>query len=572
MTAQNEATSGFDQSVDLLIIGSGAGAMTAGCVVADAGAEALLIEKGKQFGGSSAMSGGGLWVPCNHLAKAAGVEDDMDTAWTYLRGCVGEDVPEERLRAYLEIGPRLVKYLCEKTRSDFVVLDEYADYYPRVTGSKPGGRSLDPASFDGRVLGDELLNMRASATQQLIMGRISMTIPEARVSLSRTPGWMGVIGRLFMRYLFDIPWRFKSKRDRFLAMGGALVGALRASLMDRDVPVWLDSPCRKLIVEDGRVVGAEVERHGRTLRIGARKGVLLAAGGFEANQAMREKYLPKPTDERWSSANPNNTGDIIQMGIELGAALDFMDEAWWGPAMIFPENDRAHFAVIELSLPGSVFVNKKGERFVNEASPYGDKVQAMYAKNNADAETVPSYLVFDSDFRKKYPIGPMLPGAQQPDFMVKKSVRDQFVKADTLRELAGKLGIDADGLEATVARMNEYAKTGKDVDFGRGDTVFDRYYGDTAVTPNPNLGPIAKAPFYGIKCYPGELGTKGGLVTNERAQVLKEDGSVIPGLYAAGNCSAAVMGRSYPGAGATLGPATTFSFIAAHDALGEKLD
>jgi len=557
----------WDHVVDILVVGSGAGAMTAGCVAADNGAEVLLIEKGEQYGGSSAMSGGGLWVPCSHIALESGVEDDMDTAWKYLKGCVRDDVPEDRLRAYLENGPELVKYLTSQTRADFICLDEYADYYPRIEGSKPGGRSLDPVNFSGRELGDEFMKMRESAPQQLIVERISMTIPEARISLARTSGWMLTLAKLFMRYLFDIPWRFKSKRDRNLSMGNALVGMLRCSLMDRDVPLWLETPARKLIVEDGRVVGLEAEKSGRTVRIRARKGVILAAGGFEANQAMREKYLPKPTNTEWSAANPNNTGDIINMGIEVGAGLDLMDDGWWGPAFKFP-GERARFAVIELSLPGSVMVNKKSERFVNEASPYGDKVVAMYEKNSPEAETVPSYLVFDANFRKKYPIGPMLPGAQQPDWAVPKQVRDVFVKADTLAELAQKLDIDGPALEATVAKMNEYARTGKDIDFGRGDTVFDRYYGDLNNEPNPNLGRIDTAPFYGIRCYPGELGTKGGLVADAKARVCNEAGEAIPGLYAIGNCSAAVMGRSYPGAGATLGPATTFGYIAARDALG----
>jgi 3-oxosteroid 1-dehydrogenase len=283
---------------------------------------------------------------------------------------------------------------------------------------------------------------------------------------------------------------------------------------------------------------------------------------------MREKYLPKPTNAEWTSANPNNTGDIIDMGLEIGAAIDLMDEAWWGPAVKFPADDRARFFVIELSLPGSVLVNKRGERYVNEAKPYGDKVVAMYATNTPEAETVPSYLVFDWNFRKKYPVGPLLPGQQQPDGRAPKDVMDLIAKADTLGELAKQLEIDASGLEATVAKMNEYARTGKDLDFGRGDTIFDRYYGDTHVTPNPNLGPIDTPPFYGMRIYPGELGTKGGLLVDAKARVLKEGGEVIPGLYATGNCSASVMGHTYPGPGSTLGPTTTFGYVAARDAIG----
>ena len=562
----------WDHAVDLLIVGSGAGAMTAALVGCDAGADVLLIEKGDQYGGSSAMSGGGLWIPCNSVAREAGFEDDPEEAWKYLKGCVGDATPDARLRAYLANAPKMLDYLVANTRTRFIPLMEYADYYPNVEGSTPGGRCLDPVNFDARALGDEFLKMRESAPQQQIMGRISMTIPEARISLARTPGWMLTLMRLFFRYAFDLPWRFKSKRDRNLAMGNSLVGMLRRSLMDRNIPIWLETPARGLIVEDGCVVGVEAERNDKRIRIRGKKAVILAAGGFEANQAMREKYLPQPSKAEWSSANPNNTGDIINMGIELGAGIGLMDEAWWGPAVKFPGDDRARFFVIELSLPGSVLVNRSGRRYVNEASPYGDKVAAMYAKNTPEGETIPSYLVFDANFRKKYPVGPLLPGAQQPDWAAPKDVMNLIVKANSIRELAEKLGVDADGLEDTIAKMNEYAKTGVDPEFGRGDTIFDRYYGDTHVTPNPNLGPIDKPPFYGMRTYPGELGTKGGLLVDERSRVLDESGEPIPGLYATGNCTASVMGHTYPGPGATLGPATTFGFVAARDALGIDSD
>jgi len=566
-----DADSGsWDHSVDLLIVGSGAGAMTAGLAGSDAGADVLLIEKGDQYGGSSAMSGGGLWIPCNSIAREAGFQDDPEEAWKYLKGCVGDATPDDRLRAYLEQAPKMLEYLLAKTCARFIPLMEYADYYPNVEGSTPGGRCLDPVNFDARRLGDEFLKMRETAPQQQIVGRISMTIPEARVSLARTSGWMITIMRLFFRYLFDIPWRFKSKRDRNLSMGNALVAMLRRSLMDRNVPIWLETPARKILMEDGRVVGIEAEKNGKRIRIRATKGVILAAGGFEANQAMREKYLPQPSKAEWSSANPNNTGDIINMGIESGAAIGLMDEAWWGPAVKFPGDDRARFFVIELSLPGSVLVNRSGRRFVNEASPYGDKVAAMYAKNTPEGETIPSYLVFDSTFRKKYPVGPLLPGAQQPDWAAPKDVMGLIIKADTISELADKLGIDADGLGDTIAKMNEYAKSGVDPEFGRGDTIFDRYYGDLKVEPNPNLGPIDTAPFYAMRTYPGELGTKGGLIVDARSHVLDESGEVIPGLYATGNCTASVMGHTYPGPGATLGPTTTFGFVAALDALEKE--
>ncbi len=566
---ENTDSTQWDHTVDLLIVGSGAGAMTAALAGYDRGAETLLIEKSARYGGSSSMSGGGLWIPNNHLMAGVGIEDSPEDAWTYLRETTGGDVSEDRLRTYLETAPEMVRYLSDHTRAEFVSLPEYADYYQRVPGSRPGGRSLEPKNFDAGLLGDEFLNMREQNYQMLIMKRIFMTVFEARTMLCRTPGWIGITMKLMARYWLDIPWRFNSRRDRNLAMGNALIGMLRRSLMDRGIPLWLRTPARELIVEGDRVVGVVAEQEGRATRIAARKGVVLAAGGFEGNQAMREKYLPNPTRAEWSCANPHNTGDAIGMAQQLGAAVDLMNDAWWGPTTVVPGEDHARMLVIEKSLPGSILVNKAGDRFVNEAAPYIDVVNTMYAKDSPEKPCVPAYLVFDATFRKKYPCGPILQASQQPDWSLPRSLREgYFKKADTLEDLALQLGIDAETLRESVEKFNGYARTGEDLDFHRGETVFDRYYGDENVVPNPCLAPIEKPPFYALEAYPGELGTKGGLQTDTSARVLKESGEVIPGLYAIGNCSASVMGHTYPGAGSTLGPATTFGYIAARHAVG----
>ena len=561
----------WDHTVDWLVIGSGAGAMTTGIVAHDRGARVLLLEKSDRYGGSSAMSGGSLWIPANHLMADAGIPDSRDEALAYLREITAGQVPEAKLERYVDESPRALRFLCERTHLRMLSLPAYADYYPRAKGSKPGGRSLDPMTFDARSLGDDLLSMRDQNPQMLVMGRVFMTIPESRMMLTRARGWIGLMFRLMLRYVFDLPWRFKSKRDRFLAMGNSLVGMLRQSMLERGIPLWLETPARELVAEGGRVVGAVVEQGGRTLRIRAERGVVLAAGGFEGNQAMREKYLPNPTRVEWSCANKQNTGDAIEMARALGAALDFMDDGWWGPVTVVPGEPNARMLVIEKSLPGSVMVNRAGRRFVNEAAPYVDVVNAQYADHSDAAPCIPCYLIFDARFRRSYPVGPLLPGAQQPDAFLPRALRDGYVKKDaTIAGLARQLGVDAAGLEATIARMNEYAKSGRDLEFGRGDTVFDRYYGDEKVTPNPCLAPISEPPFYGLEAFPGELGTKGGLRTDADARVLKESGEEIPGLYAIGNCSSPVMGRTYAGAGATLGPATTFGYVAACHAFPER--
>ncbi len=559
----------WDHTVDLLIVGSGAGAMTAALTAYDGGGSPLLIEKSDRYGGNSAMSGGGLWVPNNHLMEAAGIKDNPEDAWNYVKGTVGDIVPEERRRAYLDTAPQLVKYLTEHSQVRLVSLPEYADYYPNVPGSRPGGRCVEPENFAAAALGDEFLKMREQNPQMLIMNRIFMTVLEARTLLTRAPGWIALTMKLMSRYWFDLPWRLKSKRDRNLSMGNALIGMLRRSLMDRGVPLWLQTAARELIVEDGRVVGVVADKDGKQIRIRANKGVVLAAGGFEANQEMREKYLPNPTRAEWSCGNHANTGDAINLGLSVGAALDLMDDAWWGPTTLVPGEPHARILVIEKSLPGSIMVNKRGERFVNEAAPYIDVVNAMYKANTAAAPCIPAYLVFDATYRKNYPCGPVLQASQQPDWMLPKALRNYFKKADTLEALAAQLGVDATTLKATVAKFNAYARAGKDLDFQRGETVFDRYYGDEKVKPNACLAPIETPPFYGLDTYPGELGTKGGLKTDSRAHVLTESGQPVAGLYAIGNCSASVMGHSYPGAGATIGPAMTFGYLAARDAIGD---
>ncbi|MBW2713326.1 MAG: FAD-binding protein, partial [Deltaproteobacteria bacterium] len=307
------------------------------------------------------------------------------------------------------------------------------------------------------------------------------------------------------------------------------------------------------------------EKEGRSIAIRAKKGVLLAAGGFAQNASMREEFLPKPVSTKWTSAAEGNTGDAIRMGMKIGAAVDLMDDAWWGPAIMKP-GDPPLFLLVERSYPGSIIVNSAGRRFTNEASSYIDVVHRMYECNRKDGVTIPAHFIMDQRFRNNYLLGLLSPG-----YTPKKLIENGYIKkADTLRALAGEVGVDPDGLVATVERFNAFARSGKDLDYGRGDSAYDRSYADPSVKPNPSLAPIEKPPFYSVDVYPGDLGTKGGLVTNELAQVLREDGSIIDGLYAAGNTAASVMGNTYPGGGGTLGPAMTFGYIAGLHAAKRK--
>jgi 3-oxosteroid 1-dehydrogenase len=558
----------WDHQTDALVVGSGAGALVAALVAHDGGARTLVVEGSDRYGGSSAMSGGGLWIPCNRLMGQIGFEDSPEEAFEYLCAATQGIVPPERMRAYIQNAPEMVEYLLRETRVDLMPL-EYPDYYAALPGWRGGGRALEAKHFHARQLGDEFERMRNQSHQSQIMGRMAMTLMEIRAILGRAPGWLGQTARLALQYWTDLPWRLHSRRDRNLAMGNALVGMLRRSLMDRQIPLWLESPARELIVSDGRVVGARIEQAGRSLRVRAQRGVFLACGGFEANQALREKYLPHPTSAAWTCANPRSQGDAIEMGRAVGARLAQMDDAWWTPVSVVPGEERARMSIIELSMPGGILVNSKGRRFLNESLPYTDIVDAIYAGHSQEAACVPAWLVFDATYRRRYPVGPILQSSLRPDWSLPRALREEFlVRAGSLRELAGRLGIDPDGLEATVARVNGFARSGVDLDFQRGETPIERHYSDARVKPNPCLAPLEQAPYYAIAMYPGELGTKGGLATDEHARVLREDDAVIEGLYAFGNCSVSVMGRTYPGPGSTLGATTTFGYIAARHALG----
>lgn len=559
----------WDHSVDVLVVGSGSGGMLGAVRAHDLGANTLVVEKSDKYGGSSAMSGGVIWIVNSHLMPATGIQDSDEEGLAYLKHLTRGMVPEERLRAYVTYGKEMVKWTMENTRTQFMALDIYPDYYPDVPGYKPGSRSTEPLAFDGRLLGDEFEHLRDQHIQLLIFGRLMMTTYEVGAVFKKAPGWVSQMLKSVFEYLSDFKYRLKSKRSRRLTFGNGLMGSLRMSMIDRNIPLWRNCPLKELIVEEGRVVGALVEKEGRPMRIQARKGVLLAAGGFESSQAMREKYLPGPTKAVWTAANPANTGDAINAGIKIGAGLGFMDDAWWGPTCLPPGEPTARMLIIEKSLPGCMFVAPDGKRFTDEAAAYIEIVNDMHKEQQKGREVLPAWMVFGRHYRQKYPMGPVLPGSNMPDFMVPKDLWDSFIyKADTVEELSRKIGVNAEGLMESLRKMNEYAVTGVDLDYRKGANEYDRYYGDAEVTPNPCLAAI-EAPYYAVQIYPGDLGTKGGLQADEKARVLDEQGKVIPGLYVVGNNSAAVMGPTYAGAGSTIGPSMTFAYIAANDMMGK---
>jgi len=561
----------WDSSVDFLVVGSGAAGMTGALRAHDLGAEVLVVEKASLYGGSTALSGGVVWVPNNPLMRELGLRDSIEDGLIYLEGVTEGISDPERLRAYLETAPRMMSTLAECSAVRFNSLPDYPDYYPEAPGGRPGGRSCEPRRFDGLLLGEEFLRMRRMSKKRMVLGgRIMMNVHDGMLMLKGG----APATRLMVRRLWEYYTNFRARRLGLpltnVTLGAALIGRLRLSLLERHVPLWLNTPLRELASDGERVIGAVVERRGRAVRVRVRRGVLLAAGGFEHNAELRRRYQPEPTGDEWTSGCDSNTGDAVGIGTALGGSLSLMDDAWWCPAVIapFPSGSLVWILIFEKNLPNGIMVNAAGRRFTNEAAPYNDVVKGMYASHASGVASVPAFFIFDGNYRRKYPCGPLMPGYAKPDWMTPTCLREKFFARDeTLEGLARRIGVDPEGLSDTVRRFNAHAVTGKDPDFHRGDSLQDLYYTGRREGLNPSLGPLERPPFYAVKVYPGDLGTKGGFRTDVHARVLNESGDPIPGLYAAGNSSATIMGHSYPGAGATIGPAMTFGFLAAEDAL-----
>ena len=536
---------------DVVVAGSGAAGMTAALTAADLGLSVVVIEKAGAFGGSTARSGGGIWAPGNAVLRAAGVTDTPGQARAYLARVAGSDVPADRQEAFLEHGPAMLDLILARTPLRLAWVPGYADYYPEAPGGLARGRSLEPVPMDSRRLGGELAHLAGP----YLPTPVAITQAEYR--------WLSLGPRHPRAVLAGVRVAGRTARGRLrghrvLSLGQALAAGLRAGLASSGVPVWLDTPMTGLEVRDGQVIGVHATRAGEPLVVRARRGVLIATGGFERNEEMRRRYQREPAGSQWTTGAPGNTGDGILAGLEAGAAVGLMDDAWWGPSI--PLRGGPYFCLAERSLPGCLLVNGAGQRFVNESAPYVDAVHAMYDGDTPENPHIPAWLIFDQRYRDRYVFAGLPPHRPLPR---RWYAAGTVVRADDLARLAREAKVAADGLAKTVTRFNEFAVAGRDEEFGRGESAYDRYYGDPRCRPNPNLAPLIRPPFYAVKIVPGDLGTKGGLRTDECARVLREDGTVIEGLYAAGNASASVMGRSYAGAGATIGPAMTFGYIAA---------
>ena len=555
----------FDTCVDVLVIGSGGGGMTAALTAHASGLDTLVVEKAAQFGGSTALSGGGIWVPGAPAQKRDGYVPDPEGVKRYLKQITAGLVSDERISAYVDNAPAMMVFLEQLSDwLEFVWKPGYADYYPELPGGSEQGSTINVPPIDLRVLGAEeknLLTPLALAPKGIWLGP-----KDLRFFYQVRQNWRGkavlvkLLWRKFRAHVFG---------ERIAAIGQSLAARLRLAMKEQNIPLWLDAPMTELITDiDGAVVGAVVERSGRQHRIGARHGVILASGGFDHDMTWRREYLPELNHD-WSFGNPVATGDGIRAGEKIGASTDLPDEAWWFPAICWPDG-RLQFMLNERMMPSQFVVNGEGRRFINEAAPYMDFAHAMIAGQRSGISHIPCWLITDTGSFHRYVVAghlplPRIPGAPVPTGRaVPQAWLDSGVvkRAATLEELAGEIGVPPANLRATAERFNELARNGHDDDFNRGDSVYDNYYGDPTL-PNPNLHPLTTPPYLAFQIILGDLGTSGGLRTDEHARVLRGDDTVIEGLYAVGNTSAAVMGRSYAGAGATIGPAMTFGYIAA---------
>ncbi|BBY75211.1 3-oxosteroid 1-dehydrogenase [Mycolicibacterium parafortuitum] len=558
-----------EQEYDVVVVGSGAAGMVAALTAAHQGLSTIVVEKAPHYGGSTARSGGGVWIPNNEVLKGAGVKDTADAARTYLHAIIGDVVPAEKIDTYLERGPEMLSFVLKNSPLKLCWVPGYSDYYPETPGGKPTGRSVEPKPFDARKLGPDEKGLEPPYGK-VPLNMVVMQQDYVRLNqLKRHPRGLLRSLKVGVRSVWA-----NATRKNLVGMGRALIAPLRIALREAGVPVELNTAMTDLYVENGAVRGIYVRKttapeSAEPQLIRARRAVILGSGGFEHNEQMRVKYQRAPITTDWTVGAVANTGDGILAAEKLGAALELMEDAWWGPTV--PLEGAPWFALSERNSPGSIIVNMAGNRFMNESMPYVEACHHMYGgqygQGQGPGENIPAWLIFDQQYRDRYIFAGLQPGQRIPSKWLESGV---IVKADTLDELAAKTGLPADQFKATVDRFNGFARSGVDADFKRGESAYDRYYGDPTNKPNPNLGEIKHGPFYAAKMVPGDLGTKGGIRTDVNGRALRDDGSVIDGLYAAGNVSSPVMGHTYPGPGGTIGPAMTFGYLAALDIAAAK--
>jgi 3-oxosteroid 1-dehydrogenase len=548
----------WDKSVDLLIAGSGGGGMVAALAAVDAGIEPLVVEKLDLVGGATGMSGGMVWLPNNPLMRAEGVPDSHEDGRAYFDdvvGDIGAASSPARRETFLTAGSEMIDLLLRKGVR-LVRCPGYSDYYSNHKGGNAAGRSVEGIPYDAAALGDWSDKVQRMDKNWNRGFAVKTSELRSVQYYNRSPRAFAVAVRVFLRTNIA-----KLRRRDLMTNGASVIGQILKVLIDvtGEPPVWTNTAMDDLIVEDGRVVGARVNHKGSSVNIEARKGVLLAAGGFSRNAEMRRRYSgDQPNEAKWSLSNPGDTGEVLQTAMKLGAQTDLLDEAWWLPS-VFVADPRARAVGQARQRPGAIYVDGSGKRFCNESNSYVEVGKAMYAN-----KAVPCWQIFDEGYVGRYVSGANpLQKRRLPEDVIQSGA---IVRGETLADLARQIDVPPDALEETVKRFNAFAVKGQDPDFGRGQSAYNICLGDPGYKPNAALGPIDRAPYYATRVFPADVGTCGGLITNEHAQVLNERDEVIDGLYATGNITATVMGRHYLGAGGSIANTMVFGYVAARHA------
>ena len=547
----------MDETYDFVVVGSGGGSMCAGLVLRKAGKSVLILEKTDLIGGSTARAGGVMWIPDNRFMKEEGVEDSFEQAMAYLDATTGAEpdspgATRERRAAYVRQSSAMVDFLVEQGirlgRTPY-----WPDYYDERPGGSEAGRTVVADLFDTNELGEWKALLRES----------KMPVPAPLGEMMQFPlykrSWKSrfLIAKTGLRMTLA-----KLTGKDWATAGRALQGRMLQAAVRAGIEFRVKAAVKEMILEDGAVTGVVAEIDGQPRRIGARLGVLLNAGGFARNQAMKDQYIPH-TRAEWSHTAPGDTGDMHRELMRIGAAMAQMDEMV-GNQMTMPPSGEPQMIQPQMAKPHAIVVDQSGVRYQNEAGSYMAFCKGMLERHKS-VPAVPSWMVVDSRYMAEHMLADTMPGTTKP-----KSWTDEgYLKQGAdVAALASACGIDPAALTATVERFNRFARKGVDEDFGRGARAYDRFLGDRTWGPSPALGTIEKAPFYAVPVVPGDVGTYGGAVTDDKARVLREDGSVIPGLYATGTTTASVMGRVYPGAGCSIGPSFTWGFVAAKHAAG----
>lgn len=552
-TQRSRAAGRWVDEYDLVIVGSGAGSICAALVARLAGKRAVILEKTDLIGGSTAMSGGVLWVPNSAIGAKAGVEDSFELAWTYLEACIGHHGPSTsvaRRKAFLNSAPQAIDFL-QRNGMKLVHAEGYSDYHEsELPGGIARGRALVAPVFDVRRLGSWADRLRG------LQGNLPITTAEVPGLTLYGGTWSS---RLTMAKVAARMARNKLLGHRLVGTGAAVQGRLLEIALRHDIPIRLNAAVAGFIEEGGRIAGIELKNGDR---IRACAGVLVNAGGFAQNQTMRNAHQPAPVSTEWTNANPGDTGEILSMLMDMGAGTDLMDLSWWVTISQLPNGSRPIHS-LDISKPHAILVDASGERFVNESTSYLTVGAATY-RRHTQVSAIPAWAILDCRHRRSYPWANHPPGRPPEEW-----IASGYMKcADSIEGLAAACGIDPAGLRATVDRFNGFADSGVDEDFGRGVSAYNRWLADPRVRPNGNLGRIDRPPFYAVALYPGDVGTAGGVITDEHARVLRSDLTPIDGLYASGNVAAPVTGRSYPGAGASIAASLVFGYLAALHAIG----